>query len=324
VLSPPPVVQEGIILPANRPTNAAAGRIFLIFIDDLHLQFSETHRTRELIRTILRTLIHDGDMFGIVSTGHSSISEPLTYDRQVLESAIDRISGGGLTPAEIIQGQASSRGPTELLHRAQVAFATAYELMKNLEQVQHRRKAVIYISSGYDFDPFEQGRLEEQVRRLRLESADELRADPFYAQQRASQQLSAGDLVHQLAELTNAANRANATIYPIDPHGLDAGPGVDVDVPMQDWLANVRERQDSLRVLADETGGIAVVNRNDVGAALTRIDQETSDYYVLGYYSSNPDPLARTRRIEVRTTRPNVEIRARETYTLRPVSPPPN
>src|SRR6478672_10319415 len=36
---PPAPVQEGIILPQRRPTNDAAGRIFLIFIDDFHLQF---------------------------------------------------------------------------------------------------------------------------------------------------------------------------------------------------------------------------------------------------------------------------------------------
>src|SRR5512147_1526448 len=36
---PPPPVQEGIILPRNRPTNDAAGRIFLLFIDDLHIDF---------------------------------------------------------------------------------------------------------------------------------------------------------------------------------------------------------------------------------------------------------------------------------------------
>jgi len=100
VQSPPPApVQEGIILPAARPTNDAAGRVFLIFIDDLHLDFRMTPRTRDLMTRMLRNLIHDGDMFGIVSTGTSSISEQLTYDRQVLESAISRVTGSGLRPA---------------------------------------------------------------------------------------------------------------------------------------------------------------------------------------------------------------------------------
>ena len=39
---PPPPAQEGIILPPARPTNDAAGRIFLIFVDDLHLDFRNT------------------------------------------------------------------------------------------------------------------------------------------------------------------------------------------------------------------------------------------------------------------------------------------
>ena len=69
----------------------------------------------------------------------------------------------------------------------------------------------------------------------------------------------------------------------------------------------MRDTQDSLRVLAEETGGFAVVNQNDFDKALKRIDAETSDYYVLGYYSTNPDPLRRTRKLEVKTTRPRSE-----------------
>ena len=74
VAAPPPApVQEGIILPPSRPTNDAAGRIFLIFIDDLHLDFRNTGRIRDLFKKIAKELIHEGDMFGIVSTGPSSI-----------------------------------------------------------------------------------------------------------------------------------------------------------------------------------------------------------------------------------------------------------
>ncbi|HLG53776.1 MAG TPA: VWA domain-containing protein [Vicinamibacterales bacterium] len=323
-LSPPPApVQEGIILPRNRPTNDAAGRVFLLFIDDLHLDFRSTPRTRELIKKMLRLLIHEGDMFGMVSTGTSSISEQLTYDRQILESAISRITGGGLRPKEIIEGMQGSQGPGELRHRAHVAFSTAYDLMRNLEKLQNRRKAVIYLSSGYDFNPFETSRLDEQARRMHVESAD-LQNDPFYRTQQSSQLLAESDLVRELAELTRAANRANATIYTIDPRGLVAGPDMDDEVPTQEWQTYVRETQDSLRVLAEETGGIAVVNQNDFDKALKRIDNETSDYYVLGYYSSNPDPLKRIRKIEVKTTRTGLNVYGRSEYVLRPLPPPSN
>jgi VWFA-related protein len=190
--------------------------------------------------------------------------------------------------------------------------------MRNLEKLQNRRKAVIYISSGYDFNPFETSRLEEQARRMHVETAD-LQSDPFYRTQQSSQLLAESDLIRELAELTRAANRANATIYTIDPRGLVAGQDLDDEVPTQEWNNYVRDTQDSLRVLAEETGGIAVVNQNDFDKALKRIDNETSDYYVLGYYSSNPDPLKRTRRVEVKTTRPNLNVWSRGEYTLRPI-----
>jgi VWFA-related protein len=144
VIAPPPApVQEGIILPRNKPTNDTAGRVFLIFIDDLHLDFRQTPRTRQLLKDMLKNLIHDGDMFGITTTGTSSLSIQLTYDRQVLESALARVTGNALKPKEIIEGGQGSNGPTELRHRAHVAFSTAYDLMKNLERLQNRRKAVI-------------------------------------------------------------------------------------------------------------------------------------------------------------------------------------
>ena len=69
---------------------------------------------------------------------------------------------------------------------------------------------------------------------------------------------------------------------------------------MMEYQEYVRNSQDSLRVLADLTGGIAVVNQNDFKQALKRIDQETSDYYVVGYYSTNPDPTKKRRQVEVK------------------------
>jgi VWFA-related protein len=318
---PPAPAAEGIILPRNKPSSDTAGRVFLLFIDDLHLDVQQTARTRLVMQDIRKNLIHDGDMFGIVSTGTSSLSIQLTYDRQVLDSAIEKISGGALKPKEIIEGAQGPNGPTELRHRAHVAFSTAYDLMKNLEKLQNRRKAVIYISSGYDFNPFERGRLEETARRWHVENADDLQSDPFYRNEQSQQALAAADLVRELAELTRAANRANATIYTIDPRGLVAGQDIDQEVNQQDWNAYLRETQDSLRVIAEETGGIAVVNQNDFGKALRRIDAETSDYYVIGYYSNNPDPLKRRRKLEVRTSRPGLTVLSRTEYSLPPRRP---
>jgi VWFA-related protein len=139
---------------------------------------------------------------------------------------------------------------------------------------------------------------------------------------RQGQQFADADLARELAELTRTANRANATIYTIDPRGLVAGSDLDEQLDPVEYGEHIRKTQDSLRVLADETGGIAVVNQNDFDKALKRIDAETSDYYVLGYYSTNPDPLRRTRKIEVKVNRPSMQVVHRTSYSLRQQAPP--
>ena len=317
---PPPPPQEGIILPVSRPVNDAAGRIFLFFVDDLHMQFRDTPRIRQLFEKMSKTLLHEGDMFGVVSTGTSSIAIDLTYDRKRMDEAIKKISGGGLRPSEIIDGPQGPNGPSELRYRAHVAFSTAYDIVNSLAKVQNRRKAVIYVSNGYDFNPFEGARFNDpNIVGMKNDRYQYMDYDPFTRQ---SQQFADADLARELAELTRAANRANATFYTIDPRGLVAGSDLDEQVDPSEWSAHIRKTQDSLRVIAEETGGFAVVNQNDFDKSLKRIVAESSDYYVLGYYSSNPDPLKRTRKIEVKAKRPNLDIWSRKSYSLKPPPEP--
>ena len=188
--------------------------------------------------------------------------------------------------------------------------------MRDLEKVQNRRKALIFVSNGYDFDPFPQGRLQRDAMYGYNQTGMDPR-DPAAVTNRQGQQFADADLARELADLTRAANRANTTVYTIDPRGLVGGPEMDDEVDMSEWGNHVRKTQDSLRVLAEETGGMAVVNQNDFVKSLKRIDAETSDYYVLGYYSSNPDPTRKRRQIEVKVTRQNVSVWARKGYALK-------
>jgi VWFA-related protein len=314
---PPPPAEEGIILPPSRPKNDAAGRIFLIIVDDLHLDFRNTGRLRDLFKKISKTLIHEGDMFSIVSTGPSSLAIDPTYDRKILDEAIKKITGNGLKPSDIIQGAESADGPSEVRYRAHVAFSTAYDMLSQMERISNRRKAVVWVSQGYDFDPFKESRLgEDPVFGGRFGQTRE-EGQQLNDQMRNNNQFADADLARELAEVTRTANRANATLYTIDPRGLVAGADLDETLDPQEYGEYVRKTQDSLRVLAEETGGIAVVNQNNFDKALKRIDAETSDYYVLGYYSSNPDPLKRTRKIEVKVTKPGLSVWSRTSYSLR-------
>ena len=336
-LLPPAPVQEGIILPPTRPTSDTAGRIFILFVDDLHLQTSLTPKIRQVFETITDTLVHEGDLFGIVSSGPSAIVIDMTYDRSLLRAAMNRIIGDGFSPQQLIEQLSDGReGPTELRWRAHKAFKLAMDIVDNLAEVENRRKAFIYISSGYDFNPFEMARLRAgptgALLRALSDGLDEDNLEAYYNSVPDSDLLQAtrlerlgavfadSDLALELAELTRAANRANVSFYTIDPRGLVAGPDIDYDVPLQEWNEHLFQTQSTLRMMAELTGGMAVVNRNDFDDALREIDAETSDYYVLGFYTSNPDPTFRTRKLRVEVDRPGVSVRHRSHYTF---APPP-
>ena len=84
------------------------------------------------------------------------------------------------------------------------------------------------------------------------------------------------------------ANKNNTSFYMVDPRGL-ALSEYDVStvaVASQTDRRMLRALQDTLYVLAEETDGRAVVNRNDVSSGLAQIVQDQSAYYLLGYTSS--------------------------------------
>lgn len=323
-LAPP----TGIILPSVRPPADTSGRIIVIFIDDLHIEFKLTSRMRQLLKRMSDLLIHEGDLFTVVSTGYSSIAQDLTYDRKRIPEIVSKVSGAGLKPTDLVRAASTAEGPAEVKYRANTAFSTAYDLLKQLEKVSNRRKVFVYMSSGYDFNPFPDARKRFDAQRNSKDGSTDLgQTDPNPVDpslltnpfEERNNQFNEADLVRELSELTRQANRANVTFYTIDPRGLTGGPDLDEnEVKTTEYLDYTRTTQDTLRVIAELTGGFAVVNQNDFDKALKRIDAEASDYYVLGYYSNNPDPLKRRRAIEIKVNRPNVTLNYRKEYTLKP------
>jgi VWFA-related protein len=319
--APSPTAPEGIVLPSatRRQAGDATGRVLLIFVDDLHFEPEYSPHVRRLVTTIADTLLHEGDLVSMISSGPSSIEIQPTYDRKLIAAAVSKIRGSAMTAAEMFRLLETSQGPGDVRQRAQIAFQTAYGIMASLEQVQNKRKAIVYISTGYDFDPFAAsragadrihgGRFADATRRLLDEE------NPYFRLPTVTADI---DLYSLMRELTLSANRANATIFTIDPRGLagivDAGQQLD----QTEWRTYLQKSQSSLRYLAEETGGFPVVNDNDFATALKRIDAETSDYYVLGYYSSNPDPAKRVRTLEVKVDRPGITVASRRAYSLKP------
>src|SRR5580765_1471899 len=123
-------------------------------------------------------------------------------------------------------------------------------------------------------------------------------------------------------DLLQQANSANASFYPIDPRGLVvfdepiAKPttnGFQPMTPLTVDASRLRARLDSLRTLAENTDGLAIVDSNNLAAGMKRVVADLSSYYLLGYYT-NAKLDGKYHPITVRVKRPGVQVRARKGY----------
>jgi hypothetical protein len=232
---------------------AAVPCVWLIFIDDLHLDFPATGRLKNLLRAVFDQLVQEGDLVGVVSTGPSSIAIDLTRDRGKLAAALDKSSGAALKPSEILTGP--DLDSSENRYRAHVAFSTAYDVMKMLASVRSSRQAVIYISNGYYFDIWAGG--------VRMGAAN-----PFTLKPRFPPTLKEVSLQHlrdEVAELCAQATRANTPIYAIDPRALSGPLRIDPKLDDAAWQRYWTTTRNSLRVISEQAGGFVVEDELESG-----------------------------------------------------------
>src|ERR1700733_670043 len=132
----------------------------------------------------------------------------------------------------------------------------------------------------------------------------------------------------QLRAATDAANRADVSIYSIDSRGLLATP------PAGDTTTNSatgtsmftgasvfhqtdqrEDSRDTLATLSTDTGGKAFFDLGDLGDAFPKIQQDNTGYYLLGYnLGADVKRDGRWRTIRVKVNAPGAHIRYREGY----------
>jgi VWFA-related protein len=119
----------------------------------------------------------------------------------------------------------------------------------------------------------------------------------------------------QLHATVDAAIRAGVSFWPIDARGLvasaplgDATQGSPGNAGMYSGTAaqanttNFQQSQDTLFALAGDTGGKALFDNNDLTHGIVQAQQAISDYYVIGYYTSNTARNGHFRRVKISLT----------------------
>jgi VWFA-related protein len=315
-----PIERQPRPLLANRlverdvQTNVSAsnGRVYLIVLDDLHTAAQRSNQVKRAARQFIERYVGANDLVAIVHTsGRSDAGQEFTTNQRLLLNAVDRFMGRKVRSSTLNRIDQEQRtrdsrqtgdriddvDDSERGYQARTALDTMKQLANYLGGISGRRKALVLFSEGVDYDITDV-----------INNRD------------------ATVVMDSTRDLLSAATRANVSIYGVDPRGLGglAQESIEVASFPTDTTTGVnsgsfqnelRLGQDSLRVLAAETGGFAVVNSNDFETAFQRIVDDNSSYYVLGYYATNEKRDGRFRKIEVKIPgRPDATIRARKGY----------
>src|SRR5262249_2174782 len=104
---------------------------------------------------------------------------------------------------------------------------------------------------------------------------------------------------------------------------------INESVGMQTDAKYLSSTMDTLRVLASNTDGRAIVNRNDLAAGMAQITKDSSAYYLIGYNSTQAPSDGKFHEIKVKVKRPGAQVRGRRGYwalnaeqTARALNPP--
>src|SRR5256885_9614742 len=320
-----PLFAESPIEPDVKTNEKAFdGRVYVMVIDDLHTRFGRSIRVKAAAKQFIERRLGANDLMAIVHTaGSSDANQEFTNNKRLLLAPVDKTSGRKLDSATAnktrqvyntrdLRQQGDPLNDPEDAERGFNARNTL-DTLRNVADwfgsVRGRRKAILFVSEGIDYDIY-----------------DMIAGN-------GSNHHSASMVMDSTRDAISAATRSNVAIYGIDPRGLtDLG---DESIEIQSYpddtslgigsgsLQNeLRLAQDSLRVLSDETGGFAGVNKNDFATAYQRIVEANSSYYLLPYYPPDPRPC-RVHKIDVRMTRPGLTVRARKAYLTPKKTDPP-
>ncbi|HUQ88192.1 MAG TPA: VWA domain-containing protein [Vicinamibacterales bacterium] len=293
---------------------AADGRIYVIMLDDLHTAPLRSQRVKLAAKQFIEKYIGANDLAAVVHTsGRSDAAQEFTSSQARLLRAVDMFMGRKLASStrnmmDDVQrraGTPSAGDPAadiddkERGYNARNTLVSIKNVAQYLGNIRGRRKAVVMFGEGIDYN------------------INELFSDQI---------TEAQTVIDATRDMIAAATRANVAIYAVDPRGLGAEfedmssiqsfpDDTSLGLGMSSIFNEVRLSQDSLRVMGDETGGFAIVNKNDFRDAFQRIVDDNSSYYVMGYYSTNDKRDGRFRKIEVRLAdKPGLTVRARKGY----------
>ena len=287
-------------------------RTMALVVDDLGLSFESTYYVRRALKKFLDEQIQPGDLVAIIRTGAGiGALQQFTSDKRLLYAAVERIKWNPLGRGGIGAFAPISSSRTASAGNSQGDDSASSQSGEDADQVREEtftvgtlgainyvvkglrelpgRKSVLLVSDGFKmFDPG------NSASKIRTQAA--------------------------LSTLIDLANRASVVIYTLDARGLqtlmltaaDNVSGMSPDQLQQtlsDRSLELWETQSGLSYLAQQTGGIAIRNSNDLSGGIRRVMEDQKSFYLIGYRPDESTFDKKTgrrtfHRLELKVTRP--------------------
>jgi VWFA-related protein len=289
-------------------------RVIAILLDDYHVRRGNDMAIREKLASFVMQL-NARDLVAVLYPLTPVSDLVFTRNHEAVANQLMRFEGRkwNYTPRNRYEDRYAMY-PAETVERirAQVSLSALRSLSIHLGSLREGRKAILFVSEGltYNVSPTLTNPYDPYAPFRPGDSA----VGGGYAQ--SSQDFFREvDMNNDLRYVFDAANRANTSIYSLDPRGLAPFEyDIQHSVAMERDRDHLRQTSDSLKIVAEETGGRAIVGRNDFLTGLRQMLQDSSSYYLLGYNSSQSPTDGRFHQIRVRVKRPGVDVRARKGY----------
>ncbi|HEY6064884.1 MAG TPA: VWA domain-containing protein [Thermoanaerobaculia bacterium] len=309
---------DQVLAAYRRGDEAFVPRHFLLYVDLGHLAPDGRKRGLEALRDLV-TRMGPNDMGRVLMFDRRSkeLTE-WTNSKEELFGALTKIEKAGVGMSRLLTERQTLRDIDFTRRRSEREFmARNYaeqervEVRQMLDDIGSElatlsplagKKAFLFVSGGFEFQPGF--------------------AMASYAL--GAQNILALDTRNMSAELDQIVRRANAseiTFYTVDARGLSAeGVSASNDDPLMSrpgvsFLAR-QDSQEGMMLLARETGGLALLNTNDLRPGLSRIYQDASVYYSIGVTLTKL-PSAVYQAVRVDVNRPGVDVRTRRGYAAR-------
>src|SRR5687768_7233970 len=307
-----------VLTPVAR--HEAVRRSIALIVDDLTLSFQSTHSVRHALRKYVDEQMQDGDLVAIIRTGAGiGALQQFTNDKRQLYAAIERLRWNprGFGKIGVFAPLAPRTDPNGLGEDpvgSELDLEEEFDSLRESLFATGTLGAVNYVIRGMQSLPGRKSVL--------------LLSDGFSLFTRdASGATTSNRVLQSLRRLVDMANRASVVVYTMDARGLlytgltaaDATgerTGEQLEEEIADRRRLVLDTQEGLRYLAKQTGGLSIINNNDLPGGIRKILDDQS-YYLIGYEPDDATFDPKTRRfnkLEVKVTRPGTRVRYRSGF----------